>query len=479
MPLTIDMISLGTGFAAGVVLAVALIWLRFGPRLTGAETAGLAAKLELAEREREENADRAASHAAKIESLQQENARLVSTVEHERKAAEEKLQLLTQAREELGNTFKALSQDALSQSRDSFLALAQERLKQFQDGAKTDLEKRQESIKKLVDPVTQSLEKMDVKIAELEKSRQGAYGELKQHLTTMKIDQDKLRSETASLVQALRSPSTRGQWGELQLKRTMEMAGMVEGQHYRMQVTVTDEDGAKQRPDVVVYLSEKQHIVVDAKAPIEAYLDALKEGLSEEERLAQLDRHARHVREHIRLLSSKSYWEQFDSPEFVVMFLPGESYMSAALERDPGLLEYGTNNNVILAAPTTLISLMKTVMYGWRQESLADNAREISDLGRELYKRLSVFGEHMDRVGRGLEGAMTNYNKAVGSLERNVLPAARKFEDLHAAPEGKTLSPVATLEQAPRALSAPEFTQNDDDIDGEDGENPLKTAKKS
>ncbi len=393
----------------------------------------------------------------RLESLQSEKASLTTALEHERKNMAEKLKLLEESKEQMGHMFKSLSQDVMASNRESFLSLAQERLKQFQDGAQNDLEKRHKAIKDLVDPVNKSLENMDKKILDLEKAREGAYGELREHLTAMKTDQDKLRYETASLVQALRSPSTRGQWGELQLKRTLEMAGMVEGIHYKQQAVT--ESGT--RPDVIVFLPGGQNIVIDAKAPIEAYLDALKENNSEEERETQMKRHARHVRDHFQKLGTKKYWAQFDSPEFVLMFLPGESYFSAALEHDPSLIEAGVDNRVIPATPTTLIAMLRAIAYGWRQEALAENAKEISDLGRELYKRLSVFGGHMADIGKGIDRAMSSYNKAVGSLERNVLSAARKFEDLETTPEKAELPDLKTLEESPRRLTAPEFDEDD------------------
>lgn len=404
----------------------------------------------------------------RLQSINSENSALKTSLEHERQAMVEKIELLTKAKAEMENTFKALSQDVMNANRESFLALAQEKLKQFQEGANNDLEKRQKAIKDLVDPVSKSLETMDKKILDLEKARENAYGELREHLKSMKGDQDKLRLETASLVQALRSPSTRGQWGELQLTRTLEMAGMVEGVHYKQQVT-TDSGS---RPDIIVMLPGGQNIVIDAKAPIEAYLDSLKDGLPEEERKTELLRHARHVREHFKMLGSKKYWEKFDTPEFVVMFLPGESYLSAALEQDPSLIEAGVDSRVIPATPTTLIAMLRAVAYGWRQEALTKNAQEISNLGQELYKRISIFGDHMAKIGNGLNTALTSYNKAVGSLERNVLSTARKFEDLQAAPDKSNISDLKTLEDTPRQLTAIEF----DTVEDEDP--PSKKTKR-
>lgn len=358
----------------------------------------------------------------------------------------------SKASEDMDARFKLTANEALQQNNEQFMQLAQEKLKASQADNAHDLEKRHRAIADLVDPVGKALKTMDEKLAHLENARVKAYAELETHLQHMTADQTKLRQETSTLVQALRSPSTRGQWGEMQLKRCLEMAGMIEGVHFEQQVTAN----SGQRPDVIVKLSGGQCLVIDSKAPLEGYLDAIKEGISEDDRSHALDRHARHVRTHIKQLGSKSYWEQFDTPEFVVMFLPGESYFSAALEIDPSLIESGVDQKVIPATPTTLISLLKAVMYGWRQEQLAQNAREISELGSELYKSLSTFSGHIQKVGRGLSGAMNAYNDAIGSLERNVLSKARKFDELEVSSQIKDIDNLDPIEHSIRALNAPE-----------------------
>lgn len=354
------------------------------------------------------------------------------------------------ARGQMTAEFKAMSLEALNASRENFLALAQEKFTQMQTGAQTH-------IKELVSPVAQTLMTLDQKITLLEKERHGAYGELREHLKNMKVDQDKLRLETSSLVQALRSPATRGQWGEMQLKRTLEMAGLVENVHYKTQVTVEN-----QRPDVVVSLPGGKTIVIDAKTPIDAYLDALKEGAAENDRISALDRHARHVRDHIKQLSGKAYWEKFDTPEFVIMFLPGESYYSAALERDPGLLEAGVDQKVIPASPTTLIALLKAVAYGWQQEKLAENAREISEMGATLYKRLVIFSGHLEKIGKGLTTAVSSFNSAMGSFTSRVLPAGRDFQRLQNLTDDEKLPDMPQIGVTPADAPALETEAEDD-----------------
>lgn len=348
--------------------------------------------------------------------------------------------------------FKAAAQEALLSNQAHFITLAEAKLKQAGADGAHDLEKRQKAIADLVDPVNKVLTQMDQKIQELEKARVGAYAELQTYVRTMSEDQGKLRRETASLVQALRSPSTRGQWGEMQLKRCLEMSGMKQGIHFEEQVSTSSEDFGNQQPDIVINLSGGKCVVVDSKAPIDAYLDSLREGISEEERRDALMRHARHVRDHIKKLSLKSYWSQFDSPEFVVMFLPGESYFSAALEIDPALIEAGVEQKVIPATPTTLISLLKAVMYGWRQEQMAENARAIAALGGTLHDRLVTFTGHLDKVGKGLTGALNGYNAAVASLETRVLVTARELRDMHVTENAEIESP-AQIDHVPRALS--------------------------
>ena len=347
--------------------------------------------------------------------------------------------------------FRALSADALEKNNRAFLDLAQSTLAQTQQAARGDLDLRQQAIADMVTPVRASLEKVDFKIQELEKSRAGAYAALHEQVRGLVETQTQLRSETGKLVTALRTPSARGRWGEIQLKRVVEMAGMLSHCDFVTQTTVVSDDG-RLRPDLLVRLPAGKTIVVDAKAPLDAYLQAI-EAPDEAARKARLADHARQVRNHLTALGRKSYWDQFDSaPEFAVLFLPGECFFSAALESDPSLIEAGVERNIILATPTTLIALLRAVAYGWRQENLAQNAAEISALGKELFKRLSDMGDHFNKVGKNLERAVDAYNGAVGSLESRVMVSARKFADLKTAPLGLEIAPLDPVDRNVRHL---------------------------
>ncbi|MHC4403963.1 MAG: DNA recombination protein RmuC [Planctomycetota bacterium] len=393
-----------------------------------------------------------------ITQLEADRSRLKETIEQQQKQLREKLALLDEARQKLSDAFKALAAEALKSNNQSFLQLAKENLEKFQETAKGDLDKRQQAIDELVKPVKLSLEKVDMKIQELEKAREGAYQGLREQVRSLLESQKELRSETTNLVRALRRPQVRGRWGEIQLRRVVEMAGMLSHCDFFEQQSTDTEEG-RLRPDLLVRLPASKNIVVDAKAPLDAYLDAI-EAPDEETRTEKLKDHARRVREHITALGRKSYFSQFDpAPEFVVLFLPGEVFFSAALEHDPTLIEMGVEQNVIIATPTTLISLLRAVAYGWRQEQIAQNAKEISDLGQELYKRLADVGKHMSKLGRNLNSANEAYNRAVGTLEARVLVSARRFKELGSTSVGSEIEELGPVETTPRQLQAPELAQ--------------------
>jgi DNA recombination protein RmuC len=394
---------------------------------------------------------------AELSSSRARVAELATGLDRERASAAEKLAVLEQAKGALSDAFKALSAEALSANNQSFLTLAQQQLEKFGEAAKGDLEKRQQAIGEMVAPVRETLAKVDGQIQELEKARVGAYTELKTQVAGLMDSQAQLRAETGNLVRALRQPSVRGRWGEIQLKRVVEMAGMLEHCDFFEQASVDVADQGRLRPDLLVRLPGGKTIVVDAKAPLEAFLDGT-EAADDGARAEAMTRHAAQVRAHLRQLGGKKYWEQFDhSPEFVVMFLPGENFFSAALEKDPSLIEAGIDQSVIPATPTTLIALLRAVSYGWRQERLAQNAQQISTLGKELYERLSVMGGHFAKVGRGLGTAVEAYNSAVSSLESRVLVTARRFKELKAAPESAELIELAPLDHTAREIQAPEL----------------------
>lgn len=412
--------------------------------------------------------------------LREDNARLLANLEGERRAAQERTESFKRVTEELAEKFKALSRDALKDNNQEFLNLARATLEKFQVTAKGELDQRQQAIDQLVKPLKDSLEKVDGKIGELEKSRAGAYAELREQVKSLATQQLELRNETGNLVKALRTPHIRGRWGEIQLRRVVELAGMLEYCDFTEQETVATEDG-RIRPDVIVRLPGNRTIVVDAKVPFEAFYESVTTS-DEVIRVERLKEHARLVRAHIGQLSRKSYWETVQpTPEFVLLFLPGENFYSAALEQDPKLIEDGINQRVIIATPTTLIALLKAISYGWQQEQRAANADEVGKLGKELYDRMRTFVSYFADIGRNLDRALESYNKGVGSLEARVLVTARKFKE-RGAIAGEEIETVEPVDKSTRTLSLdegglfPELVAPEVDPD-EDDSFPLLSSK--
>ncbi len=459
----------------GIVIGAALGWFLLRTKARAANAAELATlKERLTGKENElqklqanfEGAvadhDRARDHSAQV------TAELAA----ERRAAQAREESFKQAANELSGRFAELSQKALSANNQSFLELANATLQKFQQTAKGDLEQRQQAIDQLVKPLKESLEKVDGKIGEMEKTRAGAYAELREQVKALATSQTQLQAETGNLVKALRTPHIRGRWGEIQLRRVVELAGMLQYCDFTEQETVAGEDG-RIRPDVIVRLPGNRTIVIDAKVPFDAFYESIS-ATDDGVRLARAKDHARLVRPHIGALSKKSYWETVQpTPEFVLLFLPGENFYSVALEQDPKLIEDGINQKVIIATPTTLIALLKAISYGWQQEQMAANAQEVSKLGKDLYDRLRTFTEHFDNVGRGLDRAVDSYNKGVGSLEQRVLVTARKFKE-RGAIAGEEIEIMEPIDKATRSLSrdegglfpelaAPELAADDDD----------------
>jgi len=390
----------------------------------------------------------------RIAQLKQENTTLTTTLEINEKAALEKQAAYDSDRKQLSETFASLSGQALKNNTEQFLSLAQEKLKQFNIEAQGDLEKKEQAIEHIIKPIKQALEKTEKQLHAIERERKEAYGSISKHLESMTQTQQMLHGETRNLAQALRRPEVRGQWGELTLKRLVELAGMAPHCDFYEQEHTQTEDGAI-RPDMIIRMPGGREIVVDVKTPLDAYLSAV-EAADDKSRDQHLQHHAKKVRERIRELASKNYWSQFkNSPDFVVLFIPGDNFLSAALDKSPELLEYALQQKVILATPTSLVALLRAIAFGWNQEIVAENAEKIRHLGEDLYKRLNTFTNHLAKLGKTITSSVDNYNSAVGSFQRQLIPGARKFSEMGIS-ASKEADDIDTIEKTVRPLTQTE-----------------------
>lgn len=379
-------------------------------------------------------------------------AELETILEKERAAAAEKSAMIEEVKTRMTDSFQAMASRALSENNQSFLDLAGTTLSGYLESAKQELKTREKAVHEVIQPIADALEKYDQEVRSMERVREKAYGELSQQVVSLAQTQSELQRETGKLVNALRMPHVRGRWGEITLRRVVEISGMQNRCDFFEQVSSQTGEGVT-RPDMVIQLPGDRRVVVDSKVPITAYLDAL-EVESREESEDMLSRHARHVQTHVQKLSQKSYWTQFaPTPEFVVLFMPGENFFSAALAKMPNLIEDAAEKGVILATPTTLISLLKAVAYGWKQETAAENARAVSELGNELYKRFHAMLGHMNRLGKDLDRSVGTFNQAVGSMEKRVMPAARRLQEMGVTlNDGKPLPELSPVEDKPRHI---------------------------
>ena len=438
---------------AGAAVSYALFAIRVARKAT--ESARLAAEAGRVPGLEEQNAGlRERLQAAETKTAAAEAAR-----EAERKSHEQRVAELTRMGAELEQKFAGLAAEVLGKNSERFLKLVSERFEKLSASAKEDLEKRHTAIETLVKPLGESLTKFESKVGEIEKARTGAYEKITEQVKNLAEGQTTLRSETTRLVQALRRPETRGRWGEYQLRNVLEMAGMTKHVDFVEQPTITGDEG-RLRPDVIIHVPGGTSIIVDAKTPLDAYLSAL-DAPDEATRERCLADHARQMREHVRGLALRDYSKALpETPDFVVMFVPGESFFAAAIESDPDLLEKAWRDKVLISTPTTLIALVKMVAFGWQQERLAENAQEVAALGRDLYERIGIFGRHMGGLGKSLRQTVERYNRGVGSLESRILPAMRKFETLGVTSDSSSsIPPLEPVELDPREAQAEELIE--------------------
>jgi DNA recombination protein RmuC len=394
---------------------------------------------------------------ARASAAETQLARTSALLEAERTSAADRDRVHVEAQARLREAFGALSAEALRQNNEAFVQLAEQRLNQARTAASGELQQRQQAVESIVAPLRDSLEKVQAQLQSVERERTSSYAALREQVGSMRLTSEQLRTETAALVTALRAPQVRGRWGELQLERTLESAGLTEHVDYVTQPTSTTDEGTV-RPDVVINLVGGKHIVVDSKVAFSAYLEAM-EAREEGERNRRLKAHARHLREHIDALGAKAYWERFaPAPEFVVCFVPADAFLDAALREEPTLLERAHERNVVVATPSTLVALLRTVAYTWRQEALAANAAEVHRLGKEIFQRLATMGGHIDKLGRSLNAAVGDYNRTVSSLESRVLVSARKMSELHVVGPDEQMPTPTQLTATTVTTQAPELT---------------------
>lgn len=452
------MVLLLAGGVAGVLVGIAIGRSQLAGRLreTGERLAGRDREVAaLTEKVRTLEVERA-SLTSRGEDLRVEAAKLEQMLAGERRLHAERLSLLDEAKEKFAHTFEALAAEALRTNNQSFLELATPRLEALRADAQGDLGRRQQAIDELVKPLRDSLDRYEREAQQLEAARADAYGGLRAQLAAVATTQERLQAETGNLVRALRAPQVRGRWGEITLRRVVELAGMTQHCDFVEQQTVVSGE-TKLRPDMIVRLPGNRSVAVDAKAPLQAYLDAL-EASDDDTRRARLVDHARQTRQHVQALASRAYWESLQpAPEIVILFLPAEAFFTAALEQAPELIEEGVSQAVFIATPMTLVALLRAVAFGWRQEQVTRNAQEISALGRTLHERLATLADHVQDLRRSLQRSVEAYNKLVGSLEGRVLVSGRRFRELGAASQGE-IEELSLIDELPRNLQAPDWT---------------------